>query len=330
MNATPIATTDPAFSRRACSPRIRARRTASKLAGYTRILLAALLVAGCASKDKQKSKPGPTTAAAFDASQPRVLSLVQGSELPSDPPPQDAQPAIPILFQLEVYSLPLPYGTVSRNEDFWKRINEQCISVGLYDALYKNGIRVGEAPYSEFAQFKKVIEENPGVGKKYAVAATTSKDVEMAMKKCDTQTIWYSDASGTGTGKTYDYGATNLFMLSFQPAPRKTGEVRLKLCPVIRENRKRLQINSLNEESEISYVSKQSFFDLALSVDIPLEHFLVIAPSPESKWSSSLGDAFLQVDGNSQKLEQVLIVIARPYRLDDQNRPVVDTPVAKN
>jgi hypothetical protein len=293
-------------------------------------LLVVLLLVGCASKDKQKSKPSPTTAAAFDASQPRVLSLVQGSELPGEPAPQDAQPAIPILFQLEVYSLPLPYGTISRNEDFWKRINEQCISVGLYDALYKNGIRVGEAPYSEFAQFRKVIEENPGVGKKYAVAATTSKDVEMAMKKCDTQTIWYSDASGIGTGRTYDYGATNLFMLSFQPAPRKTGEVRLKLCPVIRENRKRLQINSLNEETEIAYVSKQSFFDLALSVDIPLEHFLVIAPSPESKWNSSLGEAFLQQDGNAQKLEQVLIVIARPYRLDDQNRPTIDdAPVAK-
>jgi hypothetical protein len=302
----------------------------NKLSGCAAMLLALFVVVGCASKQKPKDKAGPTTAAAFDASAPKMLSLVQASELPGEPPPKDAQPAIPILFQLEVYSLPLPYGTISHNEDFWKRINEQCISVGLYDALYKNGIRVGEAPYSEFAQFKKVIEENPGVGKKYAVAATTSKDIEMAMKQCENQTIWYSDASGVGTGRTYDYGATNLFMLSFQPAPRKIGEVRLKLCPVIRENRKRLQINSLNEETEVSYVSKQSFFDLALSVDIPLEHFLVIAPSPESKWDSSLGEAFLQQDGGSQKLEQVLIVIARPYRLDDQNRPTLDdAPVVK-
>jgi hypothetical protein len=151
----------------------------------------------------------------------------------------------------------------------------------------------------------------------------------MPMKRCDSQTIWYSDINGNGTGKTYDYGATNLFMLSFQPTPRHPGEVRLKLCPVIRENRKRLQINEINEETEISYVSKQSFFDLALSVDIPLEHFLIIAPSPESKWDSSLGDAFLERDGGAEKQEQVLIVIARPYRLDDQNRPVVGDELSK-
>lgn len=289
----------------------------------------ALFASGCA-KDKSQPKPAPTTAAAFDASRPRTLSLMQMSETPGEALPQDAQPAIPVLFQLEIYNVPLPAGTISRNEDFWKRINEQCIGVGIYDALYKNGIRVGEAPYSEFAQFKKVIEENPGVGKKYAVAATVSKDIEMPMKQAETQTIWYSDASGVGTGKTYDYGSTNLFMLSFQPTPRKTGEVRLRLCPAIKENRKRLQINSLNEEVELQYVSKQSFFDLAISVDIPLEHFLIIAPSPESKWSSSLGDAFLQVDGGSQKLEQVLIVIARPYRLDDQNRPTVEVSSSKN
>jgi hypothetical protein len=292
-------------------------------------LILALALIGCA-KNKATAKPSFTTAAAFDAAAPRTLSLVQVGENPTDPAPRDAEPAIPILFQLEVYNLPLPAGTVSHNEDFWKRINEQCINVGLYDALYKNGIRVGEAPYSEFAQFKKLIDENPGVGKKYAVAGTSSKDVEMAMKRVDGQTIWYSDAKGVGTGRTYDYGATNLFMLSFQPTPRKAGEVRLKLCPVIRENRKRLQINSLNEEMELQYVSNQSFFDLALTVDIPLEHFLIIAPSPESKWSSSLGEAFLQTDGGSQKLEQVLIVIARPYRLDDQNRPTVEALSSKN
>src|SRR5690348_6583393 len=178
MHRHSIATTQSAFSRRASSPFLRARKTASKLAGYTMIVCAAFAVVGCAAKNQPKAKSGPTSAAAFDAAAPKMLSLVQNSELPSDPPPKDAQPAIPILFQLEVYSLPLPYGTISHNEDFWKRINEQCISVGLYDALYKNGIRVGEAPYSEFAQFKKVIEDNPGVGKRYAVAATASKDVE--------------------------------------------------------------------------------------------------------------------------------------------------------
>lgn len=318
MHRHSIATTQGPFSRLACEAR-------AVLA-----LIVALSLIGCAAKNQPKPKRAPTTASAFDAAAPRTLSLVQSSELPGEPPPKDAQPAIPILFQLEVYSLPLPYGTISHNEDFWKRINEQCISVGLYDALYKNGIRVGEAPYSEFAQFKKVIEENPGVGKRYAVAAQTSKDIEMPMKKCDSQTIWYSDASGIGTGRTYDYGATNLFMLSFQSTPRKTGEVRIKLCPVIRENRKRLQLNSIGEETELAYVTHQSFFDLAINVDIPLEHFLVIAPSPESKWSSSLGEAFLQTDGGAQKLEQVLIVIAKPYRLDDQNRTTVDDePTAK-
>src|SRR4051812_7697836 len=43
----------------------------------------------------------------------------------------------PTRVQMDVYQLSVPFGTVSKNEAFWKRIDEQCVDVATYDVIFK-------------------------------------------------------------------------------------------------------------------------------------------------------------------------------------------------
>jgi hypothetical protein len=51
-----------------------------------------------------------------------------------------------------------------------------------------------------------------------------------------------------------------------------------------------------------------------LKTDIPIDSFLIIAPSPEAQWKMSLGNAFLMRDGAAEKLEEVLLVVPQAVR----------------
>jgi len=56
-----------------------------------------------------------------------------------------------VYLQLHAYMLRIavPYGTLSGNEEFWKRIDEHSLDPGTYDLLYRSGVRVGQAPWAE-------------------------------------------------------------------------------------------------------------------------------------------------------------------------------------
>src|SRR5688572_30381845 len=71
----------------------------------------------------------------------------------------------PVQLQIDLYHLSVPFGTVSGNEAFWKRVDEQAVDVATYDLLLKNGVRVGVAPVAEWERFRRVIEDHPAVTK---------------------------------------------------------------------------------------------------------------------------------------------------------------------
>ena len=47
--------------------------------------------------------------------------------------------------RLDVYVLTVPYGTISRNEEFWRRVYEQAVDVGTYDLLIETVCEDNEA-----------------------------------------------------------------------------------------------------------------------------------------------------------------------------------------
>ena len=233
--------------------------------------------------------------------------------------------AQPVRIQyLDVYHLTLPVGAVSRSEEFWKRVDEQGVDIGTYDLLQKNGFRVGLAPAAEWGYFRGILEQYPAVTKKTTVTAGESGALELMMKTgIDSQYLFYFSDDHTLRGRTYDH-CDNFLSVTFQAAPRKPGQVRVTMCPVVRGKRGEFRVSVTNDEREYEYVKPERLYDLNLCCDVPVNGFLVVAPSAVAKWSASLGNAFLVDGGASERFEHVLLMVPRPAQAREPVAPPVN------
>lgn len=252
---------------------------------------------------------------------PPVAPAPQGAKLNSGffPPDEhlsseDATPHVEYLIQLTSFKITVPAGAVSRSEEFWKHIDEHAVDVPTYEQLYKNGVRVGVAASSEWDYLKDILKQNPAITQPSAYAGREAKDIEMDLKMAvPFQNLFYYDTRGDLVGRTFER-CDNVMRVAFQPAPRKPGSVRLAMCPVVRSLRERLvAIGDVNTRT-IQFVHPEQFFELNLTADIPLDGFLVVAPSEESKWPTSLGNNFLVNDGPAEQTETLLIFRPMVYR----------------
>ncbi|CAN5495692.1 hypothetical protein BH09PLA1_BH09PLA1_33940 [soil metagenome] len=262
-------------------------------------LSATLFLAGCAGdRDSSASVPPASTG--------KVMSMAQGAlGAPADAP-RDAAPAQSIIFQVEVYRITVPFGTFAGNEAFWKRVDEQCVDPFTNDLLNRNGIRVGQAPLAELDFFRKFMEEKPVISK-MTTTATEAPLVELEMRS-DLPEQRISLFAPDLRMRDYD-ASSNVLNLSFQPAPRKPGCMRLTLCPMVRSHRKHFQYTVLNNETELKYISPEMFYDLNLRVDIPKDRFFVVMPSADARYETSVGRAFLTKDGPLDRYEQILLIV---------------------
>lgn len=261
--------------------------------------IAAAALAGCTPN------PAPNTPAP-----PMAVTRGHPSNAPRDP-----EPATPLVFHVEIFRLEAPLGTFSTNEEFWKRIDEQCLDPATSDLLQRNGIRVGIAPLAEMEQFSRFMEEVLPA-EKLAITGTEVKDARIPMKaEVPGQNLFHFDKRNELIGRTFDR-CENVINVSFQPAPRKPGELRLTVCPVVRALRKRLQFTQLNSEYEMQYVNPEWLYDLNFKADIPVDSFMVITPSPHADKQTSVGNAFLIKNAAAEQLEQLLIIVPQRYRVD--------------
>jgi hypothetical protein len=222
--------------------------------------------------------------------------------------PKDAPSPQHYVFQIDVFQVSIPMGTFSGNEAFWKRIDEQCVDPVTHEMLFNNGIRVGQAPISELDFFKKFMDEKPSTSRMTTTGAEAQR-VELEMKTdLPEQTIFVFDANSQHAGKSYD-ACSNVINMSFQATPRKPGQLRLTLCPMVRTKRKHFQYTAMHNEMEVEYVSAEMLYDLNLCVDIPKDTFFIVMPSTEARLGTSVGHAFLMKDGPTQRLEQILLII---------------------
>jgi hypothetical protein len=267
------------------------------------LVLAAGLAPGCAGPDgKNTSAKGKL---AVDLAS--TLGGDMKRSLTSNPPPA--------VQALDVYQLTVPLGAVSRSQEFWKRVNETSVDVATCDLLQKNGFRVGVAPAAEWAYFRSIIEQYPARTQRMTATAGGAGSLELSMKKnVEFQNLFYLTDDNTLVGRTYER-CENLVAVGFQPAPRRPGQVRMTLCPLVRSTRKKLQVSVLNDEREYEFVKPERLYDLNLCADIPHDGFLVVAPSSLSRWESNLGNTFLVDGGATEKLETVLLMVPRNTRI---------------
>lgn len=266
------------------------------------------LVAGCESMSLEKflsdSAKAPTT-------QPSELSTPMRQVVqPGDPMPLLARPVV----NLTVYHLVVPAGTVSRNEEFWKHVDERAIDMLTYDVLYKNGLRVGRASLAEIDYFMGILERQPIQSQPTLYAAAGAKYVEVVLKKeVPQQTIYDFDLRNVMSIRSYEL-SDNILCLDFQPTPRKAASLRVSMVPMVRTLRKRLRPVGDLETQEMEYISPEKRFDLSLQTDIPSDGFLLVAPSPEAFSPMSLGHSFMIHDGGAEQLEDVLLLIPQAMR----------------
>jgi hypothetical protein len=85
----------------------------------------------------------------------------------------------------------------------------------------------------------------------------------------------------------------------------------MTMCPLVRSNRRKFEVSVTNEEREYDYVKPERLYDLNLCADIPLDGFLVVAPSTLAKFTSNLGSTFLVEGRETEQVEHVLLMVPR-------------------
>ncbi|MBV8782042.1 MAG: hypothetical protein JO353_11650, partial [Phycisphaerae bacterium] len=236
------------------------------------------------------------------------------------PHPRDAAAPVHEVFRIDAYQFSVPIGTIGRDESFWKRIDEQCVDVATYDLLFKNGLRIGVAPMSEFDGIKKHLDTDTSC-KKITVNGAAGRKVQLETRKdLVAQTIFYFDGDNNAVGRSFDR-STNLIDLSFEATPRQPGSIRVSLAPEVRANRAQLEYSLLNEEREFQFVEPETFYDLNCRADIPRDSFLILTPSTDADRLTSMGHAFLTTDTSPQRTEQVIVLV--PHVINEVARPTV-------
>jgi hypothetical protein len=255
---------------------------------------------------------GPTTRAADRPPQQPTLSPTVKAA-PRDPQRivKAADPHVLIrpVVNLSIFQVSVPLGAVSRNEAFWKHVQEHVVDVSAHDILQKNGIRVGMASLADFEHFARILDRSWADARPMTYVAAGVKVVELTMKQAvPYQLIYDFDAKNNLTIRSYE-DSDNIFVLEFQPVPRKAGDVRIGLCPMVRSLRKRLVAIGDVETRQIEYRNPEKLFDLNLRSELPLDSFLIIAPSAEAQSPMSLGHSFLVHEANTEKVEELLLII---------------------
>ena len=183
---------------------------------------------------------------------------------------------------LDVYQMFVPRGAVSRSDEFWKRVDEQQIDPATYDLLLKNGVRVGVARDSDWADyFRDIFERNNARSIPGSILASGSGSLELPMKRnVRSQDIFYLNDQNELYGRTYEK-CENLLGVSFWPERRQVGALHITLAPVVRATRSHPEFTVRNEERILVEVRPEYLYDLNLTTTIPPGNFLVMAPSPE-------------------------------------------------
>ncbi len=256
----------------------------------------------------------------------RVVSM-SGHRLQAGDP-RDPQPELNAMVHLDVYTLQLPVGAVSRNIEFWKSVDEQAVGVAMEDRLVKSGIRTGMAPKSEGEFFSRFFDRHV-IRKRLTVANAMHADtVQIELGKLvDTEDVFFFDSKGQNTGKTYDQ-CTNGIAVGFGPAPHEPGGIRLSVCPTIKCEHQRPLYTSLTQEFDAPASDETDrLYDIAFSAELPGDNFFIIAPSGDASRPTSLGGRLLMQDDKSERLEQVIVIVPTFLPLD--GKPVAVQSVVK-
>ena len=227
---------------------------------------------------------------------------------------QDPGPAV---VSLNVYQLTVPLGSISRSEEFWKRVEEvPAIDVGTYDLLLKNDVRVGIGDNKDWPFFKSLIEKNHAAVVRGSSSVTAQGSLQLPLKtRIPSQIVSWTTDRDILFMRDFD-DCENLLSISFEPAPRLKDHAILCVCPLVRGERKIVRFTPLNhEEPAFTQVYPEQIMSLAVKTDVPPDHFMIMAPTADTRLEMSVGRTFFVSNGVAEPLETVLILAPRVIHL---------------
>ena len=281
----------------------------------TRLWTASLaaLLAGCAAHHAESRLKGARASS---------FMLVEGAgsnPAAATPDPNGAVHRMPVVIMLDVYHLTVPFGAISRNDEFWKRVDEDRVDVATHDLLYKNGIRIGLGRDADWPYFKGLLGKYPS-SRSARGRTPPGKEgyVELSMRtNVQAQTIIGVDDQSHDWGRSFER-CDDLLGISFIASTHRPGEAIVKVCPIVRGLRRYYRVSVLNnDETQYELAQPEHLYDMRCEARIPLNDFLIVGPSKEAKLSASMGNTFLVTEGPTEPIEHVLVIVPRAYRTDD-------------
>src|SRR5665213_2846858 len=226
------------------------------------------------------------------------ISVTAGGAIAQPPPKQDpsAPKKIPhLVVILDIYHFTAPIGAISQNQEFWKHVDEDMLDVGVHDLLLKNGFRTGIAHDRDWTYFKGLLAKYPSI-RQTPLRSDPGKQgfFEMPMRTdVAEQSIFGIDDRGIDWGRRFEE-CDDILTVSYFAATHNPEQTIVKVCPMVRSTRQSLSVSVLNNDSmKIERKHPEHLYDLRMEASIPMNDFLIVAPSPDaSALSTSLGSTF--------------------------------------
>jgi hypothetical protein len=258
----------------------------------------------------------PPTAPQAPPPQPPVPAQEQ-NVIKGDAAPPAVTQANPMLtsagvIRVTMYQLQMPYGANSRDDSFWKLVDEDVVDVATNINMHNNGLRVGRARMADWPDFLSILIRESAIKlrKTEYTAEPNFEDALIDMSDILPEELLFIYDDHGLTMRSYS-DCQNFLSTAFQWAPRQPQTVRLTICPVVKAWRTRRDYSLADDPPSVKYLERENYYNLHWSADIHPGEFLVVGTSTATEDPNRFGSRFLTRDGPNQRFEEVLIFVGQ-------------------
>ncbi|MGD0767972.1 MAG: hypothetical protein ABSB42_07225 [Tepidisphaeraceae bacterium] len=213
----------------------------------------------------------------------------------------------------EIYQFQMPFGANSRDDSFWKLVDEDVVDVPTNLNLNRNGLRVGRGRVADWPDYLKLLIAESAMTLKETKFLTQPSFDDARLPMSDDilpeELLFIYDDHGL-TMRSFD-DCQNFLSVAFQWAPRKAGTMRLTICPAIMAWRTRRDYSLSDNPPEGKYLERLNYYDLHFCTDVAPGEFLALGTSTATEDPNRVGSRFLTRDGPNQRYEQLLILVGQ-------------------
>jgi hypothetical protein len=277
-----------------------------------RYVIAALLfvIAGCATPPAEQPQAAAEDELPAEAEPAR--EVVMAPPVGTMPQLDPNEPAVQV-FALSVYDLSVPMGEVTRNDELWKRLDEQALDVATTDILNKNGIRVAVGFTREWEHLREHLDDPDAQVIRMHDLEDRQTEVTMRRRVPD-QVIAHFESDGSLVMKTRPQ-ADLMMNIGYRRTPRQDGSLRVSLTPSIRSIRQQPRVVDVGDGFGVSMDAEEFLYDLNLRADVAVGEYLIVAASEQSDLETLLGRVFFREQSGPELLERVLVVVPQTVQV---------------